>query len=85
MVKLWDRRSFIFFDARARIQSGHDKTNLGVAWLVLTPLLNGLSFYLIFGLLLGTSNGIDNFIGYLLIGTFTFQMSTRSITGGAKS
>lgn len=85
LVQLWDRRSFIYFDARARIQSGHDKTNLGVAWMVLTPLLNGLSFYLIFGLLLGTSKGIDNFIGYLLIGTFTFQMTTRSVMGGAKS
>jgi teichoic acid transport system permease protein len=85
MVQLWDRRSFIFFDARARVQSGHDKTNLGMAWLVLTPVLTGLSFYLIFGLLLGTSKGIDNFIGYLIIGVFTFQMTTRSITGGAKS
>ena len=85
LVQLWDRRSFIFFDARARVQSGHDKTNLGTAWLVLTPLLSGLSFYLIFGLLLSTSKGIENFIGYLLIGTFTFQMTTRSILGGAKS
>lgn len=85
MVQLWDRRSFIFFDARARVQSGHDKTNLGSAWLVLTPLLTGLSFYLIFGLLLSTSKGIENFIGYLMIGVFTFQMTTRSILGGAKS
>ena len=85
LIQLWDRRSFIFFDARARVQSGHDKTKLGTAWLVLTPLLSGLSFYLIFGLLLSTSKGIQNFIGYLLIGTFTFQMTTRSILGGAKS
>ena len=85
LVQLWDRRSFIFFDARARVQSGHDKTHLGTAWLVLTPVLNGLSFYLIFGVFLGTSKGIENFIGYLIIGVFTFQMSTRSILGGAKS
>ncbi|WP_018773500.1 ABC transporter permease [Arthrobacter sp. 131MFCol6.1] len=85
LVQLWDRRSFIFFDARARVQSGNDKTHLGTAWLVLTPVLNGLSFYLIFGVFLGTSKGIENFIGYLIIGVFTFQMSTRSILGGAKS
>ena len=71
MVQLWDRRSFIFFDARARVQSGHDNNHLGIAWLVLTPVLTGLSFYLIFGLLLGTSKGIENFIGYLIIGVFT--------------
>jgi teichoic acid transport system permease protein len=85
LVQLWDRRSFIIFDARARIQSGHEKTNLGTAWLVLTPVLSGLSFYLIFGLLLDTSRGIENFVGYLIIGVFTFQMTTRSVLGGAKS
>jgi teichoic acid transport system permease protein len=85
LVQLWDRRSFIFFDARARVQSGNDKTKLGAAWLVLTPFLTGVSFYLIFGVLLGTSKGIDNFIGYLLIGVFTFQMTTRSVLDGAKS
>src|SRR4051794_3022075 len=73
LVQLWDRRSFILFDARARVQSGHEKHHLGSAWLVLSPLLNGLGFYLIFGLLLGTSKGIENFLGYLIIGVFTFQ------------
>lgn len=85
LLQLWDRRSFIFFDARARVQSGNEKNLLGSAWLVLTPVLTGLSFYLIFGLLLNTSRGIENFVGYLIIGVFTFQMTTRSITGGAKS
>jgi len=85
LVQLWDRRSFIFFDARARVQSGHDKTHLGTAWLVLTPVLSGLSFYLIFGVFLSTSKGIENFVGYLIIGVFTFQMTTRSVLGGAKS
>ncbi|MET1086852.1 MAG: ABC transporter permease [Arthrobacter sp.] len=85
LVQLWDRRSFIFFDARARVQSGNEKNLLGSAWLVLTPVLTGFSFYLIFGLLLNTSHGIENFVGYLIIGVFTFQMTTRSIVGGAKS
>jgi teichoic acid transport system permease protein len=67
------------------VQSGNDKHHLGSAWLVLTPALNGLSFYLIFGVFLGTSKGIENFIGYLIVGVFTFSMSTRSILGGAKS
>lgn len=85
LVQLWDRRSFIFFDARARVRSGNEKNFLGSAWLILTPVLTGISFYLIFGLLLNTSEGIENFIGYLIIGVFTFQMSTRSIVDGAKS
>ncbi|MHA7219797.1 ABC transporter permease [Arthrobacter sp. MDT1-48-3] len=85
LVQLWARRSFIFFDARARVLSGNESNLLGSAWLVLTPILSGLSFYLIFGLLLNTSKGIENFIGYLIIGVFTFQMSTRAVTGGSKA
>ena len=85
LVQLWDRRSFILFDAQARVQGSSEKNVLGSAWLVLTPLMTGMSFYLIFGLLLNTSKGIENFIGYLIIGVFTFQMTTRSVLGGAKS
>ncbi|QYF89875.1 MULTISPECIES: ABC transporter permease [Arthrobacter] len=85
LVQLWDRRSFILFDAQARVQGGNEKNFLGSAWLVLTPILTGLSFYLVFGLLLNTSKGIENFLGYLVIGVFTFQMTTRSILDGAKS
>lgn len=55
------------------------------AWMILNPVLNGLTFYLIFGLSLNTSRGISNFIGYLVIGVFLFQISARAITNGARS
>lgn len=85
ILQMWDRRSFVMFDAQARVQNEHNNNRLGSAWLILTPLLTGFSYFLVFGLLLDTSKGIPNFIGYLVIGVFTFSMTTRSITGGAKS
>lgn len=85
IMQLWNRRAFIIFDAKARVQSGHENHHLGSLWLILTPLLSGISYYLIFGVLLNTQKGIENFIGYLMIGVFTFQMTTRSIIGGAGS
>lgn len=85
LVQLWDFRQFIYFDARARVQSGTRRDKLGSAWLILNPIFNGLTYFLVFGLLLQTSKGIPNFIGYLVIGVFMFQISSGAIMGGARS
>lgn len=85
LVQLWDYRQFIFYDARARVQSGTRRDRLGSAWLILNPVFNGLTYYVIFGLLLQTSHGIENFVGYLVIGVFLFQLSSGAITAGARS
>lgn len=83
VAELWRYRHFIVADARARAFSSGRGTVLGNAWLALQPMLNGLVYYLIFGLLLGTSRGIDNFVGYLLIGVFLFQYTSRTLSSGA--
>lgn len=85
LVQLWDFRQFIFYDAHARVQSGTRRDRLGSAWLLLNPVFNGLTFYIIFGMLLNTSRGIENYVGYLVIGVFLFQFSAGSITSGARS
>lgn len=85
MVSIWNYRHFIFHDSKARVQSGNRQDRLGSAWLLLNPLLNGIGYYLIFGLLLESNRGIENFVGYLVIGVFLFQISTRSIVNGAKA
>ena len=84
LVSLWNYRHFMAYDARARVQSGNSKDRLGSAWLLLDPLLNGLGYFAIFGLLLNSGRGIENFIGYLIIGIFLFQMSSRAIVNGAR-
>lgn len=85
LVSLWDYRHFVLFDARARVQTGNRRERLGSIWLILNPVLNGLTFYLIFGVILNASRGVENFIGYLIIGVFLFQMSTRAISTGARA
>lgn len=85
LVQLWDFRQFVAYDAHARVQSGTRKDRLGGAWLVLNPIFNGLTFYVIFGMLLNTSRGIENYVGYLVIGIFMFQFSSGSIISGARS
>lgn len=85
LVQLWDFRQFIFFDARARVRSGTRRDRLGSAWLLLNPVFNGLTYYIIFGILLQTSGGIENYIGYLVTGIFVFQFSAGAITSVARS
>ncbi|MEB7505077.1 ABC transporter permease [Arthrobacter koreensis] len=84
LISLWNYRHFMVYDARARVQSGNKRDRLGSAWLLLDPLLNGIGYFLIFGLLLGASRGVENFIGFLIIGVFLFQMSSRAIVSGAR-
>lgn len=84
LVMLWDYRHFIFYDAQSRVQTGNEQDRLGRLWLVLGPLLNGLMFYLIMGVLLKSGGGIENFIAFLIIGVFLFQMSTRSIANSSR-
>jgi teichoic acid transport system permease protein len=85
LVSLWDYRHFIFYDARSRVQTGNEQDRLGRAWLVLGPLLNGLMFYLIMGVILGSGRGIENFVSFLIIGVFLFQMTARSISASSKT
>lgn len=85
LLQLWDFRQFIFFDARARVRSGTRRDRLGSAWLLLNPVFNGLTYYIIFGVMLQTSGGIENYIGYLVTGIFVFQFSAGAITSVARS
>ncbi len=58
---------------------------LGNVWLIGRPLLDGATYFIIFGLLFGARDGIENFVGYLLIGIFLFGYTSRSLTSGISS
>lgn len=85
LVSLWSARHFVFYDARVRLSISQDHTLLGKLWLVLNPILFGLTFYLIFGLLLQTGRGIHNFTGFIIIGFMMFFYTSRAFISGAKS
>jgi teichoic acid transport system permease protein len=83
--QLWERRRFIWTFASAKSVSMYTESRLGQLWQVLTPLLNAMVFYLIFGLLLGRSGDVTHYIPFLVIGVFFFHFTQRSFTSGAKS
>ena len=80
---LWNRRHFIWEEAKGKSSTNNRDMILGRAWNVLSPLLNSAMYGVIFGLLLKTSRGIDNFIGYLIIGLVFFGFMSQGLNGGA--
>lgn len=82
---LWQRRHFLFAYASARSSSRYADSKLGQLWQLFTPLLNAFIYFTLFGVLLQTSRGVDNFVAFLLIGVFAITFTQRSLINGAKS
>jgi teichoic acid transport system permease protein len=85
LAEVWKRRDFAWHLAMATVRARHNSTALGLAWWLLDPLLLGGVFLLVFGVILKTSRGDPNYIGFLLSGLFAFTYTRETLTGGAAS
>ncbi|WP_031517999.1 ABC transporter permease [Streptomyces sp. NRRL F-5123] len=83
--QLWGRRHFINEFAKARTAAQYTQARLGQLWQVMTPLLNAAVYYLIFGVLIGTRKGVDNFIAFLVTGIFIYTFTQSSVMSGVRS
>ncbi|MDI3421692.1 ABC transporter permease [Streptomyces luteolus] len=83
--QLWARRHFITAFATAKLTAQYSQAKLGQVWQVMTPLLNAAVYYLIFGLLLGTSKDIDDFVPFLVTGVFVFTFTQSSVMAGTRA
>lgn len=85
VADLWRRRGFILTLSSSRSEARYQNNRLGRLWSVFNPMLLILSYFLIFGVLLGTRRGVDNFIGFLSIGVIIFGVSGSVISSGARA
>lgn len=85
LTDLWQRRSFIWTLSSSESYAKNEDNRLGQVWAVLNPALLILSYYAIFGLLLGTDRGVDNFVGFLAIGVVMFSFTSSVVTRGSKA
>ncbi|WP_347754295.1 ABC transporter permease [Agrococcus sp. ProA11] len=81
-TELFDRRHFIWAAARGEAVTRYSNERLGVAWYVLRPLLDAAFYGVIFGVILQVTRGVDNFVAFIIIGVFMFQLSSRAIIAG---
>lgn len=85
LKQLWDRRHFIWYDSRHRAANQNTRNRLGNIWLVLRPMLDAAAYFVIFGLILKTDRGLENFPAFLLIGVLMFRSTSTAISSGANS
>lgn len=82
---MWQRRQFAAQMPFEDLRSQHMDTVLGQLWHLLNPLLLTGVYYLIFGVALDLSRGVDNFIAFLTIGIFTFHYTQKSVIAASRS
>ena len=82
---LWKRRDFVVAMPAEQIRSQHQHTFLGNVWHLANPLLTVGVYLIVFGGLLGVDRGIDNYLLWLTVGVFTYQLTSGSVLGGATS
>ncbi|MFF0448298.1 ABC transporter permease [Streptomyces sp. NPDC004609] len=83
--QLWARRHFITAFATARLTAQYSQAKLGQLWQLMTPLLNAAVYYLIFGILLGTSRNVPDFVPFLVTGVFIWTFTANSIMNGTRA
>jgi len=82
---LWNRREFAWFLAMGNLKARNASTALGLFWWVLNPLLLGLVYFFVFGVLFAGGSRPPGYIAYLLSGMFVFHFTNQSMTGGANA
>lgn len=85
LAEVWRRREFIHSLARYRLEAENSRNRLGMGWIILRPLLNAAVYGAVFGFLLRTSRGVEDFIAFLVIGVLMFEFFTSCFQTGAKS
>lgn len=80
--QLLQRRRFIVADGRAGAYKASRDYRLGKVWVIVNPLLDAALYGVIFGVILQTTRGIDNFIGFLILGVTFIGFLTGMLNAG---
>ncbi|MGO1544816.1 MAG: ABC transporter permease [Gulosibacter sp.] len=80
--EIWERRHFIWRESRKKVATGNAQDRLGIAWLVIRPLLDAIFYIAIFGLVLQAGHDVENYVAFVIIGVFMFQLTSAAISGG---
>ena len=83
--EIWIRREFAVVVPINDMRAQNMDTALGQLWHLINPMMLISVFYLVFGIMLDTDRGVDNFLGFLVIGVLLFQLSQRTIQESAAS
>lgn len=77
------RRQYIWAEAAMGSLRVDRDYRLGRLWLVVQPLFDAALYIVMFGFILKTNRGVDNYIGYVALGMIFFGFISRLMTMGA--
>lgn len=81
----WRRREFAIVVPAQDLRAQNMDTTLGQFWHLMNPALLVGVYFLIFGVVIDTSRGVDNFLGFLIVGIVLFHLTQRVVQEAAVS
>ncbi|WP_210440238.1 ABC transporter permease [Nocardioides xinjiangensis] len=85
VLEVFRRRYLLRLMVRREIRARYAGTAFGLAWSYINPFTRFLTFYFVFGLLLGRGMGLENFAIHLFAGMVLVNYFTESVTAGTRS
>ncbi|WP_419932753.1 ABC transporter permease [Candidatus Poriferisodalis sp.] len=73
----WRRREFAIVVPAQDLRAQNMDTTLGQLWHLVNPALLVGVYFLVFGVIIDTRRGVDNFLGFLIIGVVLFHLTQR--------
>lgn len=81
--EIWARREFAIVVPANDIRAQNMDTVLGQIWHILNPAALVAVYWLVFDVLLSTNRGIENYLGFLVVGVLVFQLTQRVVQDAA--
>ena len=85
VFEVFRRRYLLRLMVRREIRARYAGTAFGLAWSYINPFTRFLTFYFVFGVVLGRGNGMQNFAIHLFAGMVLVNYFTESVTAGTRS
>ncbi len=83
LAEAWHRREFAVLVPAQDLRAKNMGTVLGQFWHLVNPALLVGVYFLIFGVVINTSRGVENFLGFLIIGVVLFHLTQRVVQDAA--
>ncbi len=77
LKEVWRRREFAVVVPAQDLRAQNMDTALGQLWHLVNPALLVGVYFFIFGVVLDTRRGVDNFLGFLIVGIVLFHLFQR--------
>ena len=83
LKEAWRRRAFAILVPAQDLRAQNMGTALGQLWHLANPALLVGVYFLVFGVMLDTSRGVENFLGFLIVGVVLFHLTQRVVQDSA--